>query len=1454
MRGLLNMIMVLCIGTFLIPGRAFAQTMTTLQPRSIELERLKEEKEASQQTFQDVRFLKSHSPFIEKDDSKMAINQDECDMILTNRALDWHVHWGYQNDSGFVWFQAPYDLKVLAVRIRSSNWTGDILFDIWETPYTGDVMDYDIFKNVGESQEDLYIGDGNSPFVSFKTPLGSHVAGPVAKTISDEEIYTWVTIDFPEHPTFSKGDNFGVGMWFQQTDGWGFTADSPRGIPADLFKYYNSLYPHWFQPGWYIRAYHHEMELLVTSMSTMPPEIENVTELRTTLSTAPREVTATITDIDCAGGQAGITEVLLFYIFNDSDIECISMAANGDVYTAEIPGGQPEDEIHYFIEAKDFEDNISKSNHYYYRIFMKQHDLLWVYNGYSRYQGCFGPPAPLGLGYFYFYGTDYGLHGDQFVGFELDYWFCLEDGPVPSDLWDMYDKIVWSDHESPVTVMAVDVLAEWLETGTAQTPKCFYMSSQDYGCVLTNDCGDTVFDIGDPHFDYLGLAGIGPQDVSGGEDCYRVDPMVGDEVSGVLYDWMTTTPYSPMYYSPIYEMEFHRGASWADNITAAPHAEACFMDPATGNPMGVHVDGGHWKTTFLAFDELGLDLGEPCPHIWVISFDNVIGAAMNWCKWPADPVALSLKSKDMHDCEGNHWNTYEDCEGGENSIIIKPDSLHHVCIYFEKARPEYDVEVLHFVLTWDGGRQFLADIPTFERTCMDSVGWDIKWHLNGLHTLANSAYPDDDTLEIWLIGGGNAQEPLIEDKCILNLIFHVYDQSSSPEVFPGALDTISFLSAEFNEGSMAEYIDVGVDHSAEFYTIINRSPEITTSVPETVHVGEMEEICFTIEATDPDGDSLVMWNILDPYPCDGVQPDTVSGCGSVTMEWCWRPPKLGACDTLRDTTMVMSTFQTGQPLSDTLTTVIIVDRCEILAAWPDTSLFGCGWFEIPLRIHPDYDCLADLDLTSAYFEIDYDPDIVTVSEVGSEGLITDDWGVLTYNIDVENGTIAVAMAGNYPLSQCDPICTWYDFFYLGFSVNSGVTSQDSAVLSIEHVKFNEGEPTACWIDTTWLYFHDFSVRGHIFYSDTDTVWVPGAEISTVQTCDSDPSSIDTTDANGWFESLPWPGCSDFCLKPSKANDLTVEDQVVTSLDAAMILRSLCGQIVLSHNDSLAADVTGDGTVSAFDASVIMKWVVCEHCGSLPLSAQNIGDWIFEYYGDITEYHGEYCWCYDDLRADHLYELVEAVIIGDVTQNWVLDIAPKFVAGDLPVMVSGNTLKFTFSNAHAVDMTLRCEMEPVKVTANADLVEWARTAEGIRIAAAAVGGVSNVTVTFTELRPMMVEATALVNEIQVMKTTIKITRMPTEYALEQNYPNPFNPITDIRYQIPDNRSPAPTTLKIYNILGQEVRTLVNDAQKAGFYSVTWDGRNHNYLEVPSGIYFYRLNAGNFTSVKRMILMK
>lgn len=118
-----------------------------------------------------------------------------------------------------------------------------------------------------------------------------------------------------------------------------------------------------------------------------------------------------------------------------------------------------------------------------------------------------------------------------------------------------------------------------------------------------------------------------------------------------------------------------------------------------------------------------------------------------------------------------------------------------------------------------------------------------------------------------------------------------------------------------------------------------------------------------------------------------------------------------------------------------------------------------------------------------------------------------------------------------------------------------------------------------------------------------------------------------------------------------------------------------------------------------------------------------------------------------------------------------------------------------------------------------------------------------------VQSMRGEGTMKIASNDVQRLVLKLTndaQLPKAYALSQNYPNPFNPSTTIKYDLPVD---GQVSLKVFNVLGQEVATLVNEEQRAGYKSIEWNATN-----VASGVYFCQLQAGSFTSVKKMLFLK
>ena len=114
---------------------------------------------------------------------------------------------------------------------------------------------------------------------------------------------------------------------------------------------------------------------------------------------------------------------------------------------------------------------------------------------------------------------------------------------------------------------------------------------------------------------------------------------------------------------------------------------------------------------------------------------------------------------------------------------------------------------------------------------------------------------------------------------------------------------------------------------------------------------------------------------------------------------------------------------------------------------------------------------------------------------------------------------------------------------------------------------------------------------------------------------------------------------------------------------------------------------------------------------------------------------------------------------------------------------------------------------------------------------------------------------IVKLVKLLKATVLLSiddhLTPVEFALHQNYPNPFNPTTQIRYDLPEDQI---VTITIYDVMGRNIRTLMNNNQAAGYHSIHWDAKNDIGEGVAAGMYIYTIQAGEFRSTKKMVLLK
>jgi hypothetical protein len=95
------------------------------------------------------------------------------------------------------------------------------------------------------------------------------------------------------------------------------------------------------------------------------------------------------------------------------------------------------------------------------------------------------------------------------------------------------------------------------------------------------------------------------------------------------------------------------------------------------------------------------------------------------------------------------------------------------------------------------------------------------------------------------------------------------------------------------------------------------------------------------------------------------------------------------------------------------------------------------------------------------------------------------------------------------------------------------------------------------------------------------------------------------------------------------------------------------------------------------------------------------------------------------------------------------------------------------------------------------------------------------------------------------------QFPGRFSLSQNFPNPFNPVTEIKYELP---SESLVNVSIYDVVGRKIKSLVNQEQSAGSYSLQWDATNSVGEAIPAGMYIYTIQAGEYRSTKKMVLLK
>lgn len=311
------------------------------------------------------------------------------------------------------------------------------------------------------------------------------------------------------------------------------------------------------------------------------------------------------------------------------------------------------------------------------------------------------------------------------------------------------------------------------------------------------------------------------------------------------------------------------------------------------------------------------------------------------------------------------------------------------------------------------------------------------------------------------------------------------------------------------------------------------------------------------------------------------------------------------------------------------------------------------------------------------------------------------------------------------------------------------------------------------------------------------------------------------------------------IKP-KAGDVSLNG-IIQAYDASLVLKFVVDSLAnpLNATQKQAAEVSGEMGITSYDASLILQYVVGK-ISSFPV--EGMGKKLIAVPPQISA--SEIKIGSPTYNAN--MSVTYPVKFSDVNNLASIDISLKF-----------NPQLFTLKNIESTSLLSGMQLNQ-KVYAGEINIGIAGT-ENI----AADGDVLLLTFDINSdigrnVNPSFEFTKVLLNETDFtsIATSFEFTQtvLPTEFVLGQNYPNPFNPSTTIRYQIPED---GYVKISVYDVLGKLVNTLVSEQKEAGFYSTIWNGRNDYGSEVSNGIYFYKITVtgkSNFADMKKMLLTK
>jgi hypothetical protein len=367
-------------------------------------------------------------------------------------------------------------------------------------------------------------------------------------------------------------------------------------------------------------------------------------------------------------------------------------------------------------------------------------------------------------------------------------------------------------------------------------------------------------------------------------------------------------------------------------------------------------------------------------------------------------------------------------------------------------------------------------------------------------------------------------------------------------------------------------------------------------------------------------------------------------------------------------------------------------------------------------------------------------------------------------------------------------------------------------------------------------------------------------ISSVSVTGTDADQFVLADANsypidlGEDESIAFNVSFAPTSEGDKSAQITIVDNVTTTTNIPLTGE---GVILFEDFEEYSSEPSGIGWYGANDTEIFNP-------GGVALSHDYDGEWRSDDFGNEPDLTNSARFNYYSTTNNDSDLLVTPVI--DLTENsgeniLEFDIALTLYTGTTSTTMDDNDTLYVVVSENGATGTLAEFTTGGIVATFTNSTPISNTGDHIVIDLVSFGSRGSVQIAFYGKDPSRDEATdynLYIDNVKVTKNPASaiddnyLNEIPETFSLHQNYPNPFNPVTTISYALP---KASDITIEVFNLLGQKVKTLINAAnQKAGAYNVVWNGKDQFGNQVSSGIYFYRIQAGDFIQAKKMVLMK